>query len=119
MAYLFIYLIQISDIIVTICIISSLLSFFAGFFYIMTVCEDSLFNNNTIKLAKTAFFITITVAIITGFFPSRQTLLLSGVTYYGSKVYKNIVTNEAVSKVNTIINLELDKQIKNLREEIK
>ena len=85
MAYLFIYLIQISDIIVTICIISSFLSFFAGFFYIMTVCEDSLFNNNTIKLAKTAFFITITVAIITGFFPSRQTILLSGVTYYGSK----------------------------------
>ncbi len=117
MAYLFIYLIQLSGVISTICILSCILSFVGLFMYFMTLTDDYYGDIN--KIFKNLLIVSITSAILTGLFPSKQTLLLSGATYYGTKVYKNIVTDEKVSKVNTIINLELDKQIKNLREETK
>lgn len=85
--------------------------------YFMTLTDDYCGNIN--KIFKNVLIVSITTAILSGLFPSKQTLLLSGATYYGTKVYKNIVTDEKVSKVNTIINLELDKQIKSLKEELK
>lgn len=117
MAYLFIYLIQLSDAIFVICTISCILAFLALFMYFITITDDYYENIN--KLAKNVLIVAITTAIVSGLFPSKQTLLLAGATYYGTKVYKNIVTDEKVSKVNTIINLELDKQIKSLKEELK
>lgn len=116
MAYLFIYLIQLSTIMAALIGLCSMGSVLAGVIYVMSRVEK-LYTVEPI--AKNAFIVFTALLIISVLFPSKQTLLLSGATYYGTKVYKNIVTDEKVSKVNTIINLELDKQIKNLREEIK
>lgn len=56
--------------------------------------------------------ITFFVAII----PSRQTLLLIGGTYLGKKAVKQVITDKKIEKINTIIELELDKRIKELKE---
>lgn len=117
MTYLFIYLIQLSDVILVIGVISCLSALIAGVMYFMTVTEE--YYEDISKIMKNVLIASIITAIVSGLFPSKQTLLLSGATYYGTKVYKNIVTDEKVSKVNTIINLELEKQIKSLKEELK
>lgn len=46
--------------------------------------------------------------------PSKQTLLLFGGVYYGKKAYQQITTNKRLEKVKTVIDLELDKVIKDL-----
>ena len=117
MAYLFIYLIQLADVILVIGVISCVAALTAGVMYFATMSED--WCKDISKIMKNVLIGSIITAILSGLFPSKQTLLLSGATYYGTKVYKNIVTDEKVSKVNTIINLELEKQIKSLKEELK
>ena len=62
------------------------------------------------SLAK--FFI---VALITMCIPTKQTLLLLSGTYFGKKAVKQVVTDEKIKKIDTIINLELDKKIKELK----
>ena len=49
--------------------------------------------------------------------PSKQTLLLFGGVYYGKKAYQQITTNKRLEKVKTVIDLELDKMIKDLKSE--
>ena len=49
------------------------------------------------------------------FIPTKQTLLLIGGTYIGKKAVNQVVTDEKIKKIDTIINLELDKRIKELR----
>ena len=51
------------------------------------------------------------------FLPSKQTMVLFGATYLGKKTINTIVTNEKLQKIDTIINLELDKRIKELKAE--
>ena len=47
--------------------------------------------------------------------PTKQTLLLLSGTYLGKKTVKQVVTDEKIKKIDTIINLELDKKIKELK----
>jgi hypothetical protein len=48
--------------------------------------------------------------------PSKQTLLLFSGVYYGKKTYQQISTNKGLEKVKTIIDLELDKMIRELKQ---
>ena len=47
--------------------------------------------------------------------PTKQTLLLVGGTYLGKKAVNKVITSDKLNKVNTIIELELDKRIKELK----
>lgn len=131
MEYLFIYLLQIVDVLSIIKLILGICSLlFTSVTTLLFVClmqenapiemskceyeEDkklcSLFHktkNITIK-----FFISI---ILISFIPTKQTLLLIGGTYLGKKTVQTVVTNEKMEKVNTIINLQLDKYIQELK----
>ena len=47
--------------------------------------------------------------------PSQRTMCLLGGVYYGKKVVSNITDSKKIEKVNTIIDLQLDKYIKELK----
>ena len=53
------------------------------------------------------------------FFPSERTLIMSGGVFLGKTVYSKVTTSEKMQKVNTLIDLQLDKLIKEYKEEIK
>lgn len=118
MEYIFIYLLQLFERID----IASTAAWFV--FAIMTVIvfpasmvgessceEDKQFAKSIQKIWRTVLIIAVVLSLI----PTKQTLLIMGGTYYGKKAVKAIVTDEKLKKVNTIIELELDKRIKELQ----
>lgn len=80
------------------------------------VSKDLAVNLSKI-FKKTGIFVLIG-CIICIFTPTKQTLLLLGGVYYGKKAVQNVVTSEKLEKVNTIIDLQLDKCIKDLQKGI-
>ena len=133
MEYLFIYLLQLVDNLEWVTVILTVLTIFFVSAYIGWGCStDFQFENyegnsygvskdlavNLSKIfKKTGIFILIgcTICIFT---PTKQTLLLLGGVYYGKKAVQNVVTSEKLEKVNTIIDLQLDKCIKDLQKGI-
>ena len=67
------------------------------------------------KILKKITIVVTLVSILIALFPNKQTLLLMGGTYLGKKAAKEIVTSQKLEKVNTIIDLQLDKYIKELK----
>jgi hypothetical protein len=63
------------------------------------------------KVFVSSFCLWILFALM----PTKDTLLLLGGTYYGKKAIKQVATSEKLQKIDTIINLELDKRIKELK----
>ena len=118
MEYLFIYSLQMADILATV-------SGVCGFLLIATtIALIPLFMyKEEDKIVKDGFnivyrvSITLLVIIILGVLaPTKQTLLLMGGTYYGKKAVNAVVTSDKLQKVNTIIDLQLDKYIKDLQK---
>ena len=73
------------------------------------------FNKTMTNLAKNITLTSISLFILFTLLPTKNTLLLVGGTYYGKKAVKQVVTSDKLQKVDTIINLELDKRIKELK----
>ena len=131
MEYIFIYLLQISHIIaiikdiffILLCIGIigfTILGIFTGFQYENHKKEYYDQMTQDVAKATTKFFknIIITSSIlfsITALIPSKQTLLLIGGTYLGKKTINAVVTDKKIEKINTIIELELDKRIEELQ----
>lgn len=121
MEYLFIYSLQMADILATV-------SGVCGFILTATIIaliplfmykeEDKVAKNGFNILYRVS--ITLLVIIILGVLaPTKQTLLLMGGTYYGKKAVNAVMTSDKLQKVNTIIDLQLDKYIKDLQKEYK
>ena len=53
--------------------------------------------------------------LILAVIPTKQTLLLMGGTYLGKKAVNAVITDEKIKKIDTIINLQLDKYIEELQ----
>lgn len=125
MEYLFIYLLQITDSLFNLqCFIYTLLgiSIFAWVFCYMMLDTTTYYDDVKLTRKKRLvrsikkFYITcISILIIVSFIPTKQTLLLVGGTYLGKKAVNTIITDKKIEKVNTIIELELDKRIKELK----
>lgn len=126
MEYLFIYLLQLSEAVTAILFaatvlaiisgVGSLVSYFAiSYDYPDDVEErETLLNRIFVPLKK--MFITSTVImVLVGLIPTKNTLLLMGGTYLGKKAINAVVTDTKIQKVNTIIELELDRRIKELQ----
>lgn len=121
MEYLFIYSLQMADILATV-------SGICGFLLIATTIsliplfmykeEDKLVKDgfNIIRRVSIALLVIIILGVLA---PTKQTLLLMGGTYYGKKAVNAVVTSDKLQKVNTIIDLQLDKYIKELTNEQK
>ena len=77
--------------------------------------KEAHFNKTMTNLAKNIILASISLFILFTLLPTKNTLLLIGGTYYGKKAVKQAVTNDKLQKIDTIINLELDKRIKELK----
>ena len=120
MEYLFIYCLQIFDTL-------HILKFIFGFCIVVCIvfwgaCWAFLAEQYDFKKAKNEiepflkgikkFFIIFSILLfLVCLIPTKQTLLLMGGTYLGKKV----ISSEKLKKVNTIIDLQLDKYIKELK----
>ena len=127
MEYLFIYLLQMADnlfVLQGFIYILLFISIFAWIFAYMTLDTVSYYNREKSTRTKRLlryikkFYITcISILIIASLIPTKQTLLLVSGTYMGKKAINTVITSEKLKKVDTIINLELDKRIKELKGE--
>lgn len=132
MEYLFIYLLQMVEFLET-------PIFLGGFFFILFIVsfvviriitevvkndeyvddnEKNLFVNIS-ELLKKGTIITGIFAFLFSIIPTKQTLLLMGGTYMAKKTVSSIATDSRMSKVNAIIDLQLDKCLKDLKREVK
>lgn len=123
MEYIFIYLLQIFDTIEFLKITSGVILGIGGVFYILGKCLYIGNENYYVELKKIynqildkIFYILLSIFIISMFIPTKQTLLLVGGTYLGKKAVKQVITDKKIEKINTIIELELDKRIKELKQ---
>lgn len=125
MEYLFIYLLQMADSLFNLqFFIYALLgiSIFAWVFCYMILDtmsyydkEKSTRGKRLVRSIKKFYITCISILIIVSFIPTKQTLLLVGGTYLGKKALNTVITDKKIEKVNTIIELELDKRIKELK----
>lgn len=69
------------------------------------------------KIIKKTCIISFCLALVLSFIPTKQTTLMLGGVYLGKKAVSAVVTDEKIKKIDTIINLELDKRIKELKAE--
>ena len=128
MEYWFIYLLQLFENVEFIkegCFICGIILSVVGIVTYFTIeSERYKYDNNEIKVAgklqklcKVLPITLLSISILTCFIPTKQTLLLMGGTYLGKKAVNSVVTDEKIKKIDTIINLELDKRIKELKVE--
>lgn len=121
MEYLLIYLLQLFDRIDALnfalwvaLMIGFIIYAVAFLFYLAD--RDYFYNiKPSLKVGRKILIRFFIVALITMCIPTKQTLLLLSGTYLGKKAVKQVVTDEKIKKIDTIINLELDKKIKELK----
>lgn len=70
---------------------------------------------NAFKFVKKLTIICASLFVFISFIPTKQTLLLMGGTYLGKKAVNEVVQSDKMEKINTIIDLQLDKYIKELQ----
>ena len=130
MEYLFIYLLQITDsisgllVILGFVAILSLISLIV-IFYIREAIYASNYTDEKGKqciddikeITKKICIFAVTIFLILCIIPTKQTLLLMGGTYLGKKAVNAVITDEKIKKVDEIINLQLDKYLKELKGE--
>lgn len=124
MEYLFIYCLQLFDfchgfkfflgLAILICFPMYIMVLYVGTSEYMDK-KEAHFNKTMTNLAKNIILASISLFILFTLLPTKNTLLLIGGTYYGKKAVKQVVTSDKLQKVDTIINLELDKRIKELK----
>lgn len=135
MEYLFIYLLQTLDVIqfvacvifivfigICVALIINCIATFADCCSFIPDKDDIKYESETYKLykirkglIKTAI-IAFVLSSVLSFIPTKQTLLFMGGTYLGKKAVNAVATDEKIKKVDTIINLQLDKYIKELQK---
>lgn len=122
MEYLFIYCLQLFDNIEALKIFCICILGIGGTFWLvgkaMYLSEPTYYKEiKTIykQLLDKFMLGVLIIAIITSFIPTKNTLLVMGGLYLGKKAVNTVITDEKVKKIDTIINLELDKRIKELK----
>ena len=126
MEYLFIYLLQLADAVTAVLGASIVATIVSGVGSLISYFAISTDYGNDVEKRKTELnkvfvplkkmFITSTIImVLVGLIPTKNTLLLMGGIYLGKKAINAVVTDEKIKKVNTIIELELDRRIKELQ----
>ena len=125
MEYLFIYLLQLSEAVSAIqvaSIVTTIVSGVGSLVSYFAISADSpndeireIELNKMFVPFKKIFIVSTVIMVLVGLIPTKNTLLLMGGTYLGKKAVNAVVTDEKIKKVNTIIELELDRRIKELQ----
>ena len=108
--YLFIYLLQLMDILCVLTVFALLIGII-GSIVSSVILSDRFSDDEAINNARLTFKISISLLIaglLMLFIPTKETLLLMTGTY----VTKKTITNERVEKINKIIDLKLDELVK-------
>lgn len=132
MEYLFVYLLQLADVwedmiflFVFVSITSIILTGFAFGFLIQENVSPIVENNEedcdkfickVFHGIKNTAIISAILALVGAFVPTKQTLLLLGGTYLAKRTVSSSIVNDKLEKINTVIDLQLDKYIKELKE---
>lgn len=112
MEYLFIYLLQVVEFFSIFGIVLYGISFFC---WMINCFKHGNGMPSTEKEVIKVPLIVLSIAVMLQLIPTKQTLLLIGGTYLGKKAVNAVITDEKIKKVDTIINLQLDKYIKELQ----
>lgn len=126
MEYLFIYLLQLANALTVILGVTTFLTIMSGVGSLVsyfTISADHGDNkdvkerelNKIFIPFKKVFIVSSIIMVLLGLIPTKNTLLLMGGTYLGKKAVNAVVTDEKIKKVNAIIELELDRRIKELQ----
>ena len=130
MEYWFIYLLQLMDTLEGVSLLCWLLLILSGialiimgfltrFTYEKFEPDDYDISKDTAvcgsKIIKKTCIISLVLVLVLSFIPIKQTALMLGGVYLGKKAVSAVVTDEKIKKIDTIINLELDRRIKELK----
>ena len=108
MEYLFIYLLQIAENLRLVFAAALGMVVISGVFWALMVINEDTLSKECRKICIWSIAIVMVCLCI----PNKQTLLLMGGTYLGKKAVTQIVQSEKLQKVSEIIDLKLDKLIK-------
>lgn len=122
MEYLFIYCLQLFEMLsyfkvylfVALCL-GFLIYLFPKLIYLSDKNENKEMKE-PLDFTQKVLCILLIVFLLIVFIPTKNTLLLMGGMYLGKKAINTVITDEKVKKIDTIINLELDKRIKELKQ---
>ena len=130
MEYLFIYLLQVAGGIdsllevVNFVAVMSLIGVLLTYYIRETIYASNYTDekekqciDNIKEITKKICIFAVTIFLILCIIPTKQTLLLMGGTYLGKKAVNAVITDEKIKKVDEIINLQLDKYLKELKGE--
>lgn len=116
MEYLFIYLLQVVDVIKGCICFFVAISGVAGIAILpATLYYDDSKDDRPLKATIFIACVSLLLILVLSLIPTKQTLLLMGGTYLGKKAINVVATDEKIKKVDTIINLQLDKYIRELK----
>lgn len=129
MEYLFIFLLQLAgsidsllevvNFVAVISLIGVLLTYYtreAIYASDYTSEKEKQCIDNIKEMTKKICIFAVTIFLILCIIPTKQTLLLMGGTYLGKKAVNAVITDEKIKKIDEIINLQLDKYLKELKE---
>lgn len=116
MEYLFIYLLQITETLDTIAWAWLVAVPFIGFLCGCFLLDYDEAQETLTKNIKKFLAIWLGIPLLIFILPAKQTLLLMGGAYLGKQAVNQVVTSQKLAKINTIIDLQLDKYIKELKE---
>lgn len=109
MIYLFLYLANIATCVKCVLFATAFVSLFIFVLYM----ESESFD----RFAKTLIATMFASIVLGTFFPTDKCLYQIGAVYIGKEIISNKQLTETLGKVNTVINMHLDNQIKELQED--
>ena len=115
MEYLFIYLLQLAETLRDIAWVWLVAVPFISFLGCMMLLDYGEAQETMAKNVKKFLVIWLGIPLVIFILPAKQTLLLMGGMYLGKQAVTQVVTSQKLEKVNTIIDLQLDKYIKELK----
>lgn len=116
MEYLFIYSLQMADYImfIAICLLVIVPSVCAVASVLFSDDAEE-FKQNWNNWVKKTLITSLVTSLILLALPTKQTLLLMGGTYLGKRAANKVINSDKLEKINTIIDLQLDRYIKDLK----
>lgn len=116
MEYLFIYGLQMANLVMVLAVgLLIIIPLVLGFATVFLSGDLEELQNSWDKWMKKTLITSLITSLVLLALPTKQTLLLMGGTYLGKRAVNEVVNSDKLEKINTIIDLQLDKYIKELK----